>query len=414
MSKKITIGKVAITPKGRWNGDVVYEKLDAVLHDGAMWLATEASIGEAPSESSPYWKIAAEGAASSWESSASGGAPLVFLPDHIYVAKGRTIEIYDRQVCPDADKYNFKWSCSIGKAYDRKFSVTGISSQAGRSYPLTLEIFDAKGNVVWNKTVSVDIVEMDFLGKKYICPIGDMHTDGKVWIDEVALELSEDMIGFIGSFETESGYFHEGRSGWSTDVYLEKSESTNISNGENMENPFWDDAFSWSYYLDSCEDWPDAVQLFFGERELYSVSAETFANNLARMVDMIKSDSDEDIPVFIVLPPCPGPQDGIAELTASDKTVFNGRSKYEADRIFIEAANAVYEKFNTDDYTNVYFIPLVLCHDSENNYPTNEIAVNPRSTETHTICSDALHPTDAGYKQMADVMFGVYCAALNG
>ena len=64
-----------------------------------------------------------------------------FLPGEICVAVGRTIEMYNSQVCPNASNYHFKWKCQIGKALQRKFSVTGFSDNVG-TYTLELEIYD--------------------------------------------------------------------------------------------------------------------------------------------------------------------------------------------------------------------------------------------------------------------------------
>ena len=71
-------------------------------------------------------------------------APVAFLPDEIYVASGRTIEIYNKNVCPAADKYHFKWTCEKGKSYKRKFSISATNKDKG-DYPLTLDILNDKG-----------------------------------------------------------------------------------------------------------------------------------------------------------------------------------------------------------------------------------------------------------------------------
>ena len=46
----------------------------------------------------------------------SGNELPFFLPKNIYVANGRTIEIYYNQVLLNADRYNIQATCSIGKA----------------------------------------------------------------------------------------------------------------------------------------------------------------------------------------------------------------------------------------------------------------------------------------------------------
>ena len=47
-------GKVAILPKGEWNSAVTYEKLDAVSHDNALYIAKKPSVGQVPTDGE-YW-----------------------------------------------------------------------------------------------------------------------------------------------------------------------------------------------------------------------------------------------------------------------------------------------------------------------------------------------------------------------
>ena len=47
-------GKVAILPKGEWNSAVSYEKLDAVSHDNALYIAKKPSVGQVPADGE-YW-----------------------------------------------------------------------------------------------------------------------------------------------------------------------------------------------------------------------------------------------------------------------------------------------------------------------------------------------------------------------
>ena len=78
MSKKITLGKVVMTPKGRWSTGIQYEKLDAVVHEGSMWIAVSENIDQTPSEESEYWRIALEGIE---EEETEESGIVAFLPD---------------------------------------------------------------------------------------------------------------------------------------------------------------------------------------------------------------------------------------------------------------------------------------------------------------------------------------------
>ena len=54
------LGRVSIVPKGTWNVNTVYNRLDAVVHDGSSWLAKKQNTGQMPAEGSDAWQLLAE------------------------------------------------------------------------------------------------------------------------------------------------------------------------------------------------------------------------------------------------------------------------------------------------------------------------------------------------------------------
>ena len=54
------LGRVSIVPKGTWNANTVYNRLDAVVYDGSSWLAKKQNIGRMPAEGSDDWQLLAE------------------------------------------------------------------------------------------------------------------------------------------------------------------------------------------------------------------------------------------------------------------------------------------------------------------------------------------------------------------
>ena len=335
----------------------------------------------------------------------------VFLPDEIVCAVGRTIEIYNAQVCPLAEKYHFRWDCSVGKALERKFSITGTESLIG-SYDLKLYIYNDKNEEIFHKTSTLKIVDNELEKNITIVPIGDSLTNNKYWLTEVK-NISGDKISYVGtrsSLDAQANpVSHEGRSGWDTNSYLTASEYT--YEGEGV-HPFWnptDESFSWSYYKSNSGLNPDGVQIFLGTNELSWESADVYAENMKTLVDIIRED-DPEIPIFIVLPPIWGDQNGMGVQQSSDGFASNvGRYKYDQDIKFIEGAKALYETLK--EYDRLYFVPITQCHDSEYNYGAVETPVNPRATQTELMPEQAVHPTKQGYEQMADIMYSVYCQA---
>lgn len=59
MSSK-NLGRVSIVPKGKWNENTSYNRLDAVVYNGSSWLAKKQNIGKLPEASTDYWQLLAE------------------------------------------------------------------------------------------------------------------------------------------------------------------------------------------------------------------------------------------------------------------------------------------------------------------------------------------------------------------
>ena len=111
----MNVGRVAMCAKGEWSSGVTYGSLDLVTYNDALWIAKCDNTAEAPYEGSAYWdkvldtviSAVLNGGGESEETPSQSAAPLAFLPKEIFVAKGRTIEIYNKNICHDYDKYLF-------------------------------------------------------------------------------------------------------------------------------------------------------------------------------------------------------------------------------------------------------------------------------------------------------------------
>lgn len=332
---------------------------------------------------------------------------LAFLPDEIVCAVGRTIEIYNNQVCPLAEKYHIRWYSTVGKALERKYSITGEEDYIG-DYKLTFEIYDDDENVVFAKDTTIKIVADAIPESFVVCPIGDSLTNGKPWLTEVPT-LSNNKVSYVG---TRGNGKHEGRSGFTSTGYTTAHGYDFEKNNIEEVHPFWDGSkFSWSYYKTNSGISADAVQIFLGTNDLFgNTSGEKLAENIKLMVDDIRS-TEADMPIFVVLTILVGSQNGLGNQRASDgfTAMYKGKNKYLLDCKFVRAMNVLHDTFK--DYDNLYFIPLTECHDNEYNFGEVETPVNPRATQTEIMPKEAIHPQQQGYEQMADVMYSVYCRA---
>lgn len=88
-------GKVAITPKGEWNAQTAYTKLDLVFYENASYVAIQPSTGVEPTNES-YWMLMVQSA---------GGADLDGIIDgSIQVGNAKTLDGHEAEYfAPKAD-----------------------------------------------------------------------------------------------------------------------------------------------------------------------------------------------------------------------------------------------------------------------------------------------------------------------
>lgn len=347
--------------------------------------------------------------------------PHAYMPDVIYCALGRTIDIYNNQVCIDADKFHLCWTCDIGFGEGRKFTV--VPSTIG-DYSLKLDIYDDNNILVWTKTSTLKVVNAKTSGSITILPIGDSMTyGGATWQDEVSNKLSNGAITYVGSLEHDyrgTKYNHEGYNGATASNFLNSKMLRGLT------NPFYNpdtSKFDWNYYKNNTRISSDVVQIELGTNDINGGTIEQAVSNIAEMVDLIRKD-DANIPIFICNAIYRSNQNGIAhQLSTQGYSMGNGVYKYGEDIKIQSLMISLVEKFT--DYKNVYFIPLALCHDSENNFGKQKISLNSRSKETIIIPADSIHPNKTGedasiygydvvgYLQFADIMFSTFSGLIN-
>lgn len=339
-----------------------------------------------------------------------------FLPSEIPVGVGRTIELYNELVCLESNKYHLRYSCSIGVQYGRKFSITGTTVG---SYPLTLRIYNDDMNVVWTGTSTVKVSSNAITAEKKVLPIGDSLTNLKPWIGEVE-SLSNSKIKFIGTRgRSDQTYRCEGRSGFTALEYLENTSYTFDSNYQGNPsvsgnvNPFWNgERFSLSYYNTQQANTvgtADAVMLFLGTNDVASglYTAEESAKHITDIIDNIRLDN-ASIPVFVCFTIYRSNQNGYYSSGGQGFTSASGWA-FDSDMKIMNFQNALLTALTEKNYTNVYQIPLSICMDREYDFGNVPKPVNPRLTDiTVDIPNESVHPQNAGYMQIADVMYSSF------
>lgn len=401
------------------------------------------------------------------QTDAPGGELPFFLPKHIYVANGRTIEIYYNQVLLNADRYNIQATCPIGKALERKFQIIGDTSHIGNTYTLSLVAYNDAGEVVASGTSTIHIVSNTISASKNVLPVGDSLTNGKPWLSE--LHTLSDNLNTVG---TRQG-IHEGRSGANVSTYTNVSggivydydnyyndnsvpvfdASASYDIGDKVKiahtfgngtsgyrywvfkqahspgafneseaycysggNPFYDyvnDKISFSFYRSFFGINYDAIILFLGTNGI-NLDPETNPNGalgIKNLIELIRED-EPTTPILVINTIFRSNQNGIGNQGNTDGYVAQIAYKFNEDKKVLLLAKAVDDLCGS--MSNVYLCPVGFTHDSKYNFGNNKVQVNPRLTSTEDVFelqpSDSVHPQTPGYMQMADEMFSTLCA----
>lgn len=346
----------------------------------------------------------------------------VYLPSEICVGIGRTIELYNDLVCLEANKYHLHYSCSVGVQYARKFSIVGTTTG---TYTLSLQIFNDEKQMVWYGTSNIKVVANSITNQLKIVPIGDSLTNLKPWLSEVQ-SLSDSKILYIGTRgRSDNPIRHEGRSGFSAEDYNANTEYTFDDNYQGASgtsgtvNPFWDttnNKFSLAHYINTqgaTVGTPDAVQLFLGTNDVFGgASAEESAGYITDLIDAIRAEYP-NMPVFVCNTIYRSNQNGYYSSGGQGFTSASGWA-FDSDLKIMELQNALKSAIAQKNYTNVFIVPLSVCMDRDYDFGQVEVAVNPRLQDvTVNIPSESVHPQNAGYMQIADVIYSSFIAHLN-
>lgn len=329
----------------------------------------------------------------------------IYLPEVYYAASGLTMEIYNNQITNQGahiSAYDVLWECEVGECLERKFSITAAEELAG-DYPLSVSVFDTRGNLLAKKESTLSIVE----AKQWqfsVLAIGDSLSANGALYAKMQEHLGNQLI--CNGTRGYEGYLTEARLGFSAADYLSET-GYYLEEGEEV-HKFWNpqsESFDWNYYKETTGFNPDVIWLHLGTNGL--LSGDENAENICEIVRLIRED-DKNIPIYVVNSPYQADQNGIGSMKMNNGALmFPGEYKQQRDLAVFNLMSYLAEELG--DEKNVYLVPVAISVDSENVFYTEERAVNPYSEKTELVATDAVHPMPAGYYQIADTIYSTMC-----
>lgn len=317
-------------------------------------------------------------------------------------------------------------ACAKGSQFDRWWRYTPTSGDAG-STTFTLAVYTKdRATLLATATATLKTVALSHPTAgvtRKVLMIGDSTWANGIVAAELVNLFNGDAkytLTLVGSNDgnvNDSGAVSravkvEAIAGWSFATFTTDTATawTEIGGTARTGSPFsFAGVFNFSSYLSaqsitmSSGDW---VLINLGINDIFSFtddtalqsSISTMSAQLAAWITSIKAAvSGVRIGICVTIPPS-GSQDSFGANYTSAQTL----RRYEQNLRMWRTELIL--NHDATIATNVYVIPYHVGIDRVNNFPTSSVALNARNSTTYDQPSNGVHPANAGYWQLADVL----------
>jgi lysophospholipase L1-like esterase len=316
----------------------------------------------------------------------------------------------------------FDVECAKGRQFEERWSFTPTADDAGE-HPLSLEVRDLDDRTIARGEAVVRVCKPDANADRPIAllAIGDSLTHGAIYTDELMKLFAEPghpkfkLLGTHKIPKAADGNVHEGIGGWRFETFVTKYEAQPQENRMKGGSPFvflvdGKPTFDFPRYVrESLKgETPTHVTVMLGTNDVFRCTDE----NLEQTIDAILIHAETlltgiragapqaRIGVALTVPPSAS-QDAFAASYGSSQTRWQYRKNQHR---FVERVMEKYGERATSD--NLALIPTHINLDCVNNYPrASEAPANARSKANVSRQNNAVHPADAGYRQIGDTFY---------
>lgn len=313
----------------------------------------------------------------------------ISLTDTVHLKTGNTFKVYFRNIISRND--TMLWigyhNSLTTRYYDEYFTV---SASAEGEFDLPWKAYDMAGNLLESGTLKVVATAKVPTDTTTAMVIGDSTVNDGTMTAKVA-ELYEADGAVITLLGTRGGGTHEGRGGWTAEMYCTKA-----SNGD-ITNPFYNNGFDFSYYMTNQNfSGVQAVAIQLGINDIfafkdYSWAAYDSAPVLGYINQMVTSilAYDPSIKVIINLPTTPN-----SNGTSFTEAYGTTQLYWFYNRNIIRFAKELKEHFKSNPYVTISASNCIL--------------------DTKTQIRDGVHPTTEGYNALGQRLYEVLVSVVDG
>lgn len=331
-----------------------------------------------------------------------GENPLI-LPPVLYACDGVEANIYfDNIVKSEAEEFYFKAASGVGVQQEERFTVDSISSNDS----VTITCYDKKSlSELGVSTLTIrHALSTSGTGDNPKCLfIGDSTTEAGVYTGELLTLASTDAmdITLYGSQNSGLNNNHEGYGGKTFNWHYSDAASPFVFGG----------SFDFAQYATG-QGITELDHCFFhlGINDVANLQSDdavkalavTMISNLESMITNIKAwNANVKFGVMVTIPPSKS-QDAFG----NNHGASNTHNKYFYKRKVMIWCEALIEAMKDREGENIYLVPVNLNLDTVNNmHVSGATKVNARSDIMVARQSNAVHPADEGYYQMADAIW---------
>ena len=320
----------------------------------------------------------------------------IILPEKLYGIVGEELNIYiDNVVDGKHEDYYVKVDSSIGVLQNERWTFLPESSGA---FNLTMTLYNKDYKVISRDSTQVIVASKSARSgvSKRALFIGSSSTASGIYTEELLNLFSEDVmnLSLIGTLGTGDNK-HEGRGGWTYQMYNTSAESPFVFNGN----------FSFSQYISSNSLMrPDYVFFHLGINDVFSASSDaqtiarnqTAIDNMNAMISNIKT-YNSNVKIGIILSYPVSDQDGFGKSYGTQYVAW--RYKRNAFLAFREMLKEL------ESRQDIFIVPAQTNVDCRNNMPTEKVPINSRNSIETIRQSNGVHIAQSGYYQFADAIY---------
>ncbi|MEW6357189.1 MAG: SGNH/GDSL hydrolase family protein [Planctomycetota bacterium] len=326
------------------------------------------------------------------------------LPPTFYAAPGVEISIYyDNIVLTEKpEDYRFTVDCKIGKAEERRWTVTPRPKDHG-DHPVSVTVADSKGKTLAKGKTTLHVAKADAGAGKTLrlLIVGDSLTNATVYPKEIGRLLSEPanpqwiMFGTNRRGGPDEKVGHEGYGGWTWQLFTSHYEPNPDKANKKFSSPFIfvkdgkPELDVPEYFKEHCGGTrPDIVTFLLGINDCFSANPDDVDAIDKRVDDMFKpaerlieefqkAAPKADLGICLTTPP--------NSRESGFEANYKGRyHRWGWKRIQHRLVQRQIEHFDGQESKHIFIVPTELNLDPVDGYPDN----------------NGVHPNPIGYQQI--------------